>query len=394
MKAKNLIIVLGIACCLKNICSGDEYDYKWKGQLPSDDLVKFLYQRKLTDDMFTWNCEGRHNTLNAFGSGVLRALNTRMELCKQQNGSSVPLKYELSSLVIENIIQELQRCPQDASIEATIGNLLYLDFVLPKSEFIIPIPEEHLPVNEAIDSKPFVQIFGECMRTISMSMMRIPFYCQDRAREGESCDITELDRSIVTRVLQQPSSDKTVLFVGFDQTLPTEGGEIYADTPGYTRSLFLSAWKARPSGDHNQVKTCFCQMPRLLEMCPDMRNAFDYIIVGGQTREYVYPEAWVAFGRMLKPEGRLVYAFFYEETSFENFFSLCLNRTLREVVAEEGFGFELYRCDNASEPVYQEIQGLAGFNNVHSAWDRLGKFFYTKEGVAFGWHKKIKLSCE
>ncbi|MDR2396980.1 MAG: hypothetical protein LBD69_03955, partial [Puniceicoccales bacterium] len=171
-----------------------------------------------------------------------------------------------------------------------MNNLMYLDFGFLMPTCVQFIPEEYLPVSGAIAGKPFVQIFGECMRTASMGMiMRPPYNCQERTRKGESCDITALDRSIVNRILHQPIGDKTVLFVGFDQTFNTEGGNIYADTPGYTRSLFLSAWENRPSEDYNQIKTCFCKMPRLLEMCPDMLNAFDYIIVGGQTREYVYP---------------------------------------------------------------------------------------------------------
>jgi SAM-dependent methyltransferase len=394
MKAKNLVIILGIASCLKNICLGEEDKYKCREQLPSEDLVKFLYQMKLTNDMFTWTGESWHNTLNAFGSRMLGELNARIESHKQQNESSIYnlTEYKPFSLVIKNIIRTLRLCPQDVSIKTTIGNLLYLDFVLLKSKFTnMPIPEEYFPVSEAIANKPFIQIFGECMRTASMGMMRTPSYCEELAQGGKSCDITELDRSIVARVLHHPSDDKTVLFVGFSQTSPAEGGDIYTYTPGYTRSLFLSAWEARPSDDHNQIKTCFCQMPRLLETFPDMRNAFDYIIVGGQTYEYVYPEAWVTFGRMLKPGGRLVYAF-YDGIEFFNF-TLCLNRTLMESVAEEEASFEWYLGGDSSESVYQEIQRLAGFNN-QSIWDPLGEFFYTKEGVAFSWHKKIVPSHE
>jgi hypothetical protein len=242
-----------------------------------------------------------------------------------------------------------------------------------------------------LNDKSFVQIFGECMRTASMGMiMRDPEHCQARTRKGESCDITEFDQSIVERVLRQPGGDPTVLFVGFDQTSPTEGGNIYAHTLGYARSLFLSAWEERPSSHHNQIKTCFCQMPRLLEMCPDMRNAFDYIIVGGQTREYVYPEAWVTFGRMLKPEGRLVYPTYSSSPQHDLLFSLCLNRTLRENVAAEGLSFELYECDNASEPVYQAIQQLSSFNDTPSVWCMGTGFCYTQAGSLF-WHKKVEL---
>jgi hypothetical protein len=275
---------------------------------------------------------------------------------------------------------------------------VFLDFLSGKLSLtaLVPMPDTIVPVEDEMEQdflndKSFMQIFGECMRTASMGMiMREPEYCrEERARGGESCDITELDSSIVARVLHQLSGDKTVLFVGFDQTSPTEGGDIYAATPGYTRSLFLSAWGIRPSGDRNQIKTCFCQMPRLLEMCPNMRNAFDYIIVGGQTREYVYPEAWVTFGRMLKPGGRLVYPAYSSSPQHDLLFSLCLNRTLMENVAEEGFGLELYKCDNASELIYREIQQLAAFNSIPT----YGSFCYAQCGTLF-WHKKIVPSRE
>jgi hypothetical protein len=275
----------------------------------------------------------------------------------------------------------------------TQENLVYLDFTLPKFSFITPIPEGYLPVGEMFANKSPVQIFGECMRTPSMCMvMRIPYQCEEQKRKGESCNITELDCSIVERVLRQSqSSSKTILFVGFDQTSPEEGGNIYAHTPGYERSLFLSDWGNRLSKDHNQIKTCFCQMPRLLEMYPDMRNAFDYIIVGGGTNSYVYPEAWVTFGHMLKPEGRLVCASYKGEVILE-IFSLFLNKTLRESVAEEGFSFVLYECNDASESIYQEIQQLAGFN-TGTTWCR-ESCGYAKAGAAFCWHKKIVPSRE
>jgi hypothetical protein len=394
MKAKSCVIMLGIGCCLKNVCFGEEKDYQCRGQLPPDNVISFCCQMEVLEHMFTWNSGSPHAALNSFGNSVLGELNAKVELLKQQNGSSVrvPSDHELSSLVIKELARKLQQCPQDANTEMTQEHLVYLDFTLPKFPFITPIPEGYLPVGETFANKSPVQIFGECMRTPFMSASRAPYFCEEQKRKGESCDITELDCSIVERVLRQPqSSGKTILFVGFDQTSPEEGGDIYAHTPGYERSLFLSAWEDRPSEGHNQIKPCFCQMPRLLEMCPAMRNAFDYIIVGGQTREYVYPEAWVTFGHMLKPGGRLVYAS-YEGAEF-TIFGIWLNQILRGSVAEEGFSFVLYECNDASESIYQEIQQLAGFN-TEATWCRDDGFFYTKAGAAFCWHKKTVPSRE
>jgi hypothetical protein len=343
--------------------------------------------------MFDWNIERQCYILTPFGEPIYRSIQDLACECM----SGLPLGIRL-------ICPDQRSLAVNAFLKKYILSCyrrdhagVFLDFLSSKLSLttLVPMPDTIVPVEDEMEQdflndKSFMQIFGECMRTASMGMiMREPEHCQERAREGKSCNIEALDRSIVARVLRQPSGDKTVLFVGFDQTFNTEGGEIYADTPGYMRSLFLSAWENRPSSYHNQIKTCFCQMPRLLEACPDMRNAFDYIIVGGQTREYVYPEAWVAFGRMLKPEGRLVYPAYSSSPQHDLLFSLCLNRTLMESVAEEGFGFEPYRCDNASELVYREIQHLAGFNDEPT----YGSFCYAQSGTLF-WHKKIVPSHE
>ncbi|MDR0647125.1 MAG: hypothetical protein LBF43_01665 [Puniceicoccales bacterium] len=393
MKTLYRIIVINVACfCLKSVCWGNKSHYRVVDDYPSSDHIRLLYQIKTIDGMFHWNIQHRHYVLTPIGEPIYRSI---QDLASECIGGlprvEKPTCDDQRSLAVNAFLRKYIALRHSRD---HVG--VFLDFLARRQSLtsLVPLPEMIIPVEDIIEQdfnhKPFAQIFGECMRTPSMGMiMRGPEYCEKRIRGGENCDIPELDRDIIAKVLNEPSNDKTVLFVGFDQTLPTEGGNIYAHTPGYTRSLFLSAWGDHLSSDHNQIKTCFCQMPRLLEVFPDMCNAFDYIIVGGQTREYVYPEAWVAFGRMLKPGGRLVYPAYGSSPHHDQLFSSFLNRTLMESIAEEGFNFALYKCDHASEPIYQTIQTLASFNDEPT----YGSFCYAQGGALF-WHKKIALARE
>jgi hypothetical protein len=395
MKSLNCTIIVNIVCCfLKSVCFGSENDYRTTENCPSSDHIKLLYQMRTVDRMFDWNIERRCYVLTPFGEPIYRSVQDLACECMPGLPLGIrPIRPNQRSLAVNALLKKyISSCYRKDHVGVFLdflSNKLSLTALIPAPDTIIPAEDE--VEQDFLNDKPFVQIFGECMRTPSMGMiMREPEHCEERKRKGESCNITALDCSIVERVLRQSqSSSKTILFVGFDQTLPTEGGNIYAHTSGYERSLFLSAEGVRPSGDHNQIKTCFCQMPRLLEMYPDMRNAFDYIIVGGQTREYVYPDAWVVFGRMLKPGGRLVYPAYGSSPQHDLLFSLCLNRILIENVAEEGFGFELYKCDNVSELIYQEIQQVAAFNSIPT----YGSFCYAQNETLL-WHKKTVLSRE
>jgi hypothetical protein len=391
MKSLRYVIAAHVACfCLKSVCWGNEGDYRIVDDCPSGDHIKLLYQMKTIDGMFDWNMQYRYYVLTPSGKSLYRSIQDLASECIRGLPHVAKHTYcNQRSLAINAFLQKyISSCYRRDHVG------VFLDFISHQQSLtsLIPLPENIMPVGDTIGQdfsrKPFAQIFGECMRTPSMGMvMREPEYCKKCAQKGENCAVMALDQSVIARVLNQPSSDKTVLFVGFDQTLPTEGGNIYAHIPGYERSLFLSAWGDRPSNDHNQIKTCFCQMPQLLEIFPDLYNAFDYIIVGGQTREYVYPEAWIAFGRMLKPEGRLVYPAYDSSPFHDQLFSLFLNQTLMESVAEEACSFELYQCGNPSEPIYQAIKNLANFNCKPT----YGSFCYT-QGKALFWHKKLVLT--
>ena len=116
----------------------------------------------------------------------------------------------------------------------------------------------------------------------------------DCSHSDQNCAISESDQEVVERIISENPKDKSVLFIGFDQNQPTEGSEIYFDTPGYTRSIFWSNWYDRPDKNHNSIKFCFCKINEFLEKNPKLINFFDYVIIGCQTREYITPDAWIA----------------------------------------------------------------------------------------------------
>ncbi len=200
----------------------------------------------------------------------------------------------------------------------------------------------------------------------------------------QECNISESDRKIAKRVISGDPKDKAILFIGFDQNQPTEGSEIYADTPGYTRSIFWSNWNDRPEQNHNAIKFCFCKINEFLKTNPQFYSFFDYIIIGCQTREYITPDTWIALGSMLKKEGRIIYRE-YGKTIDEYYgYPAFLNKMLREHCIE-GKNFNLYKCGDETEPIYQEIKQLTSFNNE----------YYESSDVCYAnaktlyWHKKL-----
>lgn len=204
--------------------------------------------------------------------------------------------------------------------------------------------------------------------------------CILRPEHLEQCQPTEEDRSILENVLNDETEVPSILFVGFDQTIPSEGSEILANTPIYQHSLFLSGWGTRPEGNYNQIKFCFCQLGEILKQYPQLNRFFDYIIIGGQTIEYIPKVAWEAFARMIKPEGRLVYKnIFHSHLHFPQF----VNQLLCEASNKN---FHVYACSNLEEPIYQEICNYAGFNNKPT-W---GDFCYGQcliQPQCIVWHK-------
>ena len=120
--------------------------------------------------------------------------------------------------------------------------------------------------------------------------------------------IQETDEAVIQRVLSCNTEAKSVLFVGFSQSRPTEGSEIRHNTQGYEKSLFTSAAEEHPGRDYNALKCDFRQYANLLEKFPQLNNFFDYIIVGSETIDYVPAEIWGIFGKLLKNSGLLLFS--------------------------------------------------------------------------------------
>ena len=81
---------------------------------------------------------------------------------------------------------------------------------------------------------------------------------------------------------------------------------------------------------------------------------------------------------MLKKGGRIAYP-----NIFADYFPPFLNMLLSDC-CQKSKGFELYRCKNASEPIYQEIKTLTLFNDEPT----YGDVCYTNAKTLY-WHKKL-----
>ena len=136
---------------------------------------------------------------------------------------------------------------------------------------------------------------------------------------NENKQIQETDEAVIQRVLNCNSESKSVLFVGFEQSIPTEGSEIRYNTQGYEKSIFTSTWGKYPGSDYNALKCDFRQYANLLEKFPKLNNFFDYIIVGGQTIEYIPAEIWEIFGKLLKNSGLLLFTDTFQNKAISAF---------------------------------------------------------------------------
>ena len=195
-----------------------------------------------------------------------------------------------------------------------------------------------------------------------------------------SCKIPQADKDSINRVLNDQSNDKAILWVGFSQTGPEyEGVNIGSNTEKYRKSLFWSgedwAGKNRPEGK-NTMRMCFCQSENLLNAISGLKKFFDYIIIGDGTHEYVHPETWLSFGKMLKAGGRIIYPAYGEQVAPHFVFR---NGLLRD--NDEAYTYNLYSCntENSQEDVVNEIKDLASFYGILRAIPNCKLY----------WHKKV-----
>ena len=244
-----------------------------------------------------------------------------------------------------------------------------------------PFPSELLRVEGVPVAESFVDFYEDYIQNIHLH--------SNWHYETHMCEFLRNDGAIVERVLQDDSNDKRILFVGFDATRPTEGGDIFFNTPPYRHSLFWSDFKEQATPNHNRIKSCFCQSQVLLDL--GLSNFFDYIIIGGQTVEYLNLETWRNLCRFVKEGGCIV----YPEMVWFYWGGEIINR-LFDSLSDDIYEFELQRCDNPDAPVFSEIKALAQFNNVPAC----GDFCYgdPEQPYVLYLHKKIvrshkKLDC-
>jgi len=232
------------------------------------------------------------------------------------------------------------------------------------------LPEKFFPINEIIE-----EYFSQQQHDKIAELCDIqPNGC---SLPTDNTPISEEDKVVIDRVLSTKSQDKTILFVGFNQTNPIEGSEILFNTPGYTRTLFWGNWDHRPDENHNTIKMGFSEIEKLLENYKELYGYFDYIIVGMETDAYVPLNVWIRFGDMLKKKGRLVCQGSSDYVTVHFWINKILNKSFQK---NEMFNF--YRCDDSNEEIFNEIRSLAFFDKKqHSNC-------YAKADV-FLWHKKL-----
>ena len=362
-----LSIYTGLSICLITI--GKERDFICDA-FPSEKQMRYVYQKCLINEMFFYDMITRSCRLTGKGKPIYDNLKQwATEYFKTRKQYFQP---SISDLAIQySILIDDAKSFKDKNTGmflltyANKNNLSRRD----------PLPEIFFPVNEEIDDDFCYKTGKEIFETKIGNFFTRSLRCEDQA---QICDSLKLDQIVVDRIMSGNLNDKAVLFIGFDQGESTEGSDIYLDTPGYTRSLFWSLWGERPDKKHNAIKFCFCKVNEFLEANPQLLEFFDCIIVGAQTIEYVTADAWVCLGSMLKRGGRIV----YPDISVD-YFPPFLNMLLSDC-CQKSKGFELYRCKNASEPIYQEIKTLTLFNDEPT----YGDVCYTNAKTLY-WHKKL-----
>lgn len=366
----NKKIYFGLVClglCLEAI--GKERDFICNA-FPSEKQVQYVYQKCLLNEMFIYDRDENGYVLTDKGKPIYDNL-TQLAIdyykdkkfCFQPALSDLAILY---SILIDDAKSFLDN--KTGIFVLTYANLNNLQKKDPLPEIFFPVKKE---IEDDFCYKSSKEIFESKMEYCFVR----PLQC---GQQEEVCDISALDQAVVDRLTAGSPEDKAILFVGFDQSWATEGSEIYWNTPGYTRSLFWSLWNERPDENHNAIKFCFCKINDFLAANSQLYNFFDYIIVGGQTIEYVSADAWLALGDMLKKGGRIVYP-----DMEVNFFPPFLNMMLSEC-CKKSKGFELYKCRNVSEPIYNEIKSLASFNDEPT----YGAVCYTHAKTLY-WHKKL-----
>lgn len=363
----------GLSCLIiNNVLFSAEKDYL-ANAYPSLTELRFVYQKSSLERFFPWDSEkcrfGESLEGKEFKQKLL-ILNNLCPIAQQDNylypTSSIAISFFCKTFYHEDFQSILAR---DYLLNYVVRNNIQRNQALP--EYFIPVDKEIL---NDLKNKSYPEIFSEKVA----SLYSTPLECS----KEDTCSISEKDLLALKRVYNDESEDKAILFVGFSQSIPTEGSEITFDTPGYRKSLFWSKYEDQPDENHNSIKFCFCQAENFLSQYPEFEEFFDYIIIGGQTIQYIPKETWIQLGKMLKKNGRMVYP-------HSDYFCWgpFINKLLISTLTQD---FNLYMCDNPEEFIFKEILNFASFNNVGS----YGEFCYAKAQKLY-WHKNVTstLNC-
>ena len=188
--------------------------------------------------------------------------------------------------------------------------------------------------------------------------------------------MTGSEENNIRRIISDESSDKAILFVGFNQEIPANGSEIIYNTAEYRKSLFLNTWLNSLNENYNVMK--IGHFEQILTVFPQLENYFDYVIIEGQRFKNILPEIFIKFGELLKENGRIVYQQ-YDDNIYYTFNNKLLKQTI------QNYDFKLYICDNPENEVFKEITYLAFFNNESS----FGDSFCYGSVKKLCWHKKV-----
>ncbi len=336
---------------------------------PSESQVRYVYQKHLICEMFI--CERGVYALSEKGKSICdHLIPLAMDYLKINRPHFQPVLSDLAMLyaiLVGDYGNDILRDTGAMILSYAHKNKL-------KKED--PFPEEIFSVDQEIENdflyKSSKEIFEE--KIINTSFNLTYFDLKD-----DFYDISEHDQFVLDRVIRNGNpQDKSVLYVGFEQDDSMNGLGIYYDIPGYTRSIFWNLLNNKPNENYNAFKFCFCKINDFLDQNPQLHEYFDYIIVSNKMAEYFTADVWLYLGTMLKRGGRIVYP-----DTLTHYFSPFLNMILSEC-CESSRGFELYKCDNTSEVVYDEIRQLVSFYKPSN----YETFPYATTKILY-WHKKL-----
>ena len=349
---KNIVLIYGIIIISKiSLLWGTEEEYLARDQEPTMDELRFVYQNLALEEISQYDIKEIYTKIH-------EEVKVNNLLLREKITSNY--SYLLNRLFFQ-IIKKLYSCD-------TIRENLLLYFDLHQIKSFTPFCETEFPINERITEDFNINTYKKLMKFFSESP---DYHCSD-----DFDKMTTSEENNIRRIISDESSDKAILFVGFNQEIPANGSEIIYNTAKYRKSLFLNTWLNSLNENYNVIK--IGHFGQILTIFPQLENYFDYVIIEGQRFKNILPEIFVKFGELLKENGRIVYQK-YDDNIYYTFNNKLLKQTI------PNYDFKLYICDNPENEVFKEITYLASFNNESS----FGDSFCYGSAEKLCWHKKV-----